>query len=111
MKQLIPRADGNGRRAAVEIMLNTPLAADLIRKGNVPKLKELMKRSNELGMVTFDQSFLDLYRRGLITEETAISQSDKPADMEMKLRKIKFDKASEDDPFLTEKTEDNFSAG
>jgi twitching motility protein PilU len=55
-QQLIPTPDGNGRRACLEIMINTPLAQDLIRKGEVSELKELMKRSTELGMQTFDQA-------------------------------------------------------
>ena len=51
--QLIPKADGSGRRAAIEVLLNTPLASDLIEKGEIHKLKELMKRSREHGMITF----------------------------------------------------------
>jgi Tfp pilus assembly ATPase PilU len=54
-----------------------------------------MERNTALGMRTFDQSFIDLFKRGLISEETAVSQSDKPADMEMKLRQIKFDMANQ----------------
>src|SRR5207247_905218 len=60
-QRLLPRQEGKGRIAAVEIMLNSPLIADLIFKGEVVEIKELMKRSRELGMQTFDQSLFDLY--------------------------------------------------
>ena len=60
-QRLMPRQDGKGRVAAVEIMLNTPLISDLIFKGEVAEIKEIMKRSRELGMQTFDQALFDLY--------------------------------------------------
>ena len=60
-QRLLPRQDGKGRVAAVEIMLNTPLISDLIFKGEVAEIKEIMKRSRELGMQTFDQALFDLY--------------------------------------------------
>ena len=60
-QRLLPRQEGKGRIAAVEIMLNTPLISDLIFKGEVAEIKELMKRSRELGMQTFDQALFDLY--------------------------------------------------
>ena len=60
-QRLLPRQEGKGRVAAVEIMLNTPLISDLIFKGEVAEIKEIMKRSRELGMQTFDQSLFDLY--------------------------------------------------
>ena len=63
-QQLVSRKNGQGRRAVVEILINTPLAADLIRKGEVHKLKDLMKRSRESGMITFDQALFDLYPGG-----------------------------------------------
>ena len=65
-QQLIPTRDGQGRRACVEILLNTPLAADLIRKGDVAALKDLMRQSNEQGMQTFDQALYELYSLSLI---------------------------------------------
>ncbi|WP_031434759.1 PilT/PilU family type 4a pilus ATPase [Methylomarinum vadi] len=75
-QQLIKRADGKGRYPAVEIMLNTPLMADLIRKGEVHKLKELMKNSREHGMQTFDQALYDLYTAGKISYEDALNAAD-----------------------------------
>ena len=60
-QQLIPTPDGKGRRAVIEVLINTPLAADLIRKGEVHELKALMKRSTEHGMQTFDQALYNLY--------------------------------------------------
>ncbi len=75
-QQLVPTVDGKGRRAVIEVLLNTPLAGDLIQKGEVHKLKELMKRSNEQGMVTFDQSLFKLYREGIISYEDALRHAD-----------------------------------
>ncbi|GIX30914.1 MAG: twitching motility protein PilU [Porticoccaceae bacterium] len=85
-QQLVPKADGSGRRAAVEILLNTPLAADLIRKGEVHKLKELMKRSTEQGMQTFDQALYELYRAGEITYEDAIAHADSKNDLRLLIK-------------------------
>ncbi len=75
-QQLIKRADGKGRYPAVEILLNTPLVSDLIRKGEVHKLKELMKNSREHGMQTFDQALYDLYMAGKIGYEDALNSAD-----------------------------------
>ncbi|BCX81392.1 twitching motility protein PilU [Methylomarinovum caldicuralii] len=75
-QQLIRRADGEGRYPAVEILINTPLASDLIRKGEVHKLKDLMKRSREQGMQTFDQCLYDLYKAGKISYEDALAAAD-----------------------------------
>ncbi|HBA64960.1 MAG TPA: type IV pili twitching motility protein PilT [Methylococcaceae bacterium] len=75
-QQLIARADGKGRYPAVEILLNTPLVSDLIRKGEVHKLKELMKNSREHGMQTFDQALYDLYTAGKISYEDALNSAD-----------------------------------
>ncbi len=75
-QQLIARADGKGRYPAVEILLNTPLVSDLIRKGEVHKLKELMKNSREHGMQTFDQALYDLYTSGKISYEDALNSAD-----------------------------------
>ncbi|WFP49587.1 PilT/PilU family type 4a pilus ATPase [Methylomonas sp. EFPC3] len=75
-QQLIQRADGKGRYPAIEILLNTPLVADLIRKGEVHKLKELMKSSREHGMQTFDQALYDLYTAGKISYEDALHAAD-----------------------------------
>lgn len=75
-QQLIKRADGKGRYPALEIMLNTPLVSDLVRKGEVHKLKELMKSSREQGMQTFDQALYDLYAAGKISYEDALNAAD-----------------------------------
>ncbi len=85
-QQLIPTPDGKGRRVAVEVLLNTPLAADHIRKGEVEKLKDLMKRSTELGMQTFDQALFDLYKDGAITYEDALHHADSPNDLRLMIK-------------------------
>ncbi len=85
-QQLVPTADGKGRRAAIEILINTPLVGDLVRKGEVHKLKELMTRSNELGMQTFDQSLYRLYDEGVITYEDAIAHADSKNDLRLMIK-------------------------
>ncbi|CAA9890644.1 twitching motility protein [Candidatus Methylobacter favarea] len=75
-QQLIKRADGKGRYPAVEILINTPLAKDYIRKGEINKLKELIKASREQGMQTFDQALYDLYVAGKISYEDALNSAD-----------------------------------
>jgi len=85
-QQLVPTPDGQGRRAVVEVLLNTPLAQDLIRKGEVHALKELMKKSTELGMQTFDKALYDLYDAGEITYEDAIKHADSPNDLRLMIK-------------------------
>jgi twitching motility protein PilU len=85
-QQLIPTPDGKGRRACLEVLLNSPLASDLIRKGDVSELKELMKKSNEIGMQTFDQALYELYDRGEITYEDALSHADSPNDLRLMIK-------------------------
>ncbi|OAH96517.1 PilT/PilU family type 4a pilus ATPase [Methylomonas methanica] len=75
-QQLIQRADGKGRYPAIEILLNTPLVSDMVRKGEVHKLKELMKSSREHGMQTFDQALYDLYTAGKIGYDDALHAAD-----------------------------------
>ena len=75
-QQLIPAPDGQSRVLCAEILINTPLASDLIRKGEVHALKELMAKSREQGMQTFDQHLYELYRDGKITYEDAINHAD-----------------------------------
>lgn len=75
-QQLIKLADGKGRYPAVEVLINTPLAKDYIRKGEINKLKELMKSSREQGMQTFDQALYDLYVAGKISYEDALNSAD-----------------------------------
>src|SRR5258708_33090864 len=74
-QRLIPLKEGKGRCPAVEIMLNSPLISDLIFKGDVHEIKEIMKKSRELGVQTFDQSLFDLFEAGEITERGALRDS------------------------------------
>jgi twitching motility protein PilU len=85
-QQLVPTIDGQGRRAVIEVLLNTPLVADLIRKGEVHELKALMKKSGELGMQTFDQSLYGLYRDGEITYEAALAHADSANDLRLMIK-------------------------
>ena len=85
-QQLIRRPDGNGRRAIVEVLLNTPLASDLIKKGEVSKLKDLMKRSNEQGMITFDQALYQAFLRGEITQDDAIAHADSANEVRLMIK-------------------------
>jgi twitching motility protein PilU len=85
-QRLMPREQGRGRIAAVEIMLNTPLVSDMIFKGEVSEIKELMKRSRELGMQTFDQALFDLYEGGHITYEDALRNADSVNDLRLQIK-------------------------
>lgn len=85
-QQLIPRKNGQGRRAVIEVLLNTPLAADLIRTGEVNKLKDLMKRSGEQGMITFDQALYNLYQEGEITYEDALKYADSANEVRLMIK-------------------------
>ena len=85
-QRLIPKKDAKGRAVAVEIMLNSPLIADLIFKGHVHEIKELMKRSRELGMQTFDQALFDLYEAGAITYEDALRNADSVNDLRLAIK-------------------------
>lgn len=85
-QQLIPTPDGKGRRAAIEVLINTPLAADMIRKGEVHELKPLMARSTELGMQTFDQALYRLYSQGEITYEDALLHADSANDLRLLIK-------------------------
>ena len=85
-QRLMPRQEGRGRVAAVEIMLNTPLISDLIFKGEVAEIKEIMKRSRELGMQTFDQALFDLYESQAITFEDALRNADSVNDLRLQIK-------------------------
>ncbi|MDD5336829.1 MAG: PilT/PilU family type 4a pilus ATPase, partial [Rhodoferax sp.] len=80
-QRLIPKQDGRGRYAVVEIMLNTPLISDMIFKGEVSEIKEIMKKSRNLGMQTFDQALYDAYEANLITYEDALRNADSLNDL------------------------------
>jgi twitching motility protein PilU len=85
-QRLLPREEGKGRIAAVEIMLNTPLVSDMIFKGEVGELKELMKRSRELGMQTFDQALFDLYEGRHVSYEDALRNADSVNDLRLQIK-------------------------
>ena len=85
-QQLVPTRDGKSRRAVVEVLLNTPLAAEYIRKGEVSKLKELMKQSKHQGMRTFDQALYELYREKEITQEDAVQYADSENDLRLMIK-------------------------
>ena len=85
-QRLLPMKDGKGRVPAVEVMLNSPLIADLIFKGNVPEIKDVMKRSRELGMQTFDQSLFQLYEDDLIGYEDALRNADSVNDLRLQIK-------------------------
>ena len=85
-QRLIPKQDSKGRAAAVEVMLNTPLIADLIFKGEVSEIKEIMKKSRNLGMQTFDQALFDLFEANLITYEDALRNADSVNDLRLNIK-------------------------
>lgn len=85
-QQLIPTPDGKGRRVAMEILLGTPLVQDYIRKGEVHKLKDVMKESVNLGMKTFDQSLFELYQAGEISYEDALRHADSANEVRLRIK-------------------------
>jgi len=85
-QRLIPRREGKGRVAAVEVMLNSPLIADLIFKGDVHEIKEIMKRSKELGMQTFDMHLFEMYDNGVISYEDALRNADSVNDLRLAIK-------------------------
>jgi len=85
-QRLIPTVSGNGRLAAIEIMINSPLMSDLIFKGNVHDIKELIAKSNELGMQTFDQALFNLYESGQIKFEDALRNADSVNDLRLRVK-------------------------
>ncbi len=85
-QRLIPKVDGIGRSAAIEIMINSPLISDLIFKGDVHEIKEIIGRSRELGMQTFDQALFDLYEADQISYEDALRNADSVNDLRLKIK-------------------------
>src|SRR5579872_4087502 len=85
-QRLVPREAGAGRIAAMEIMLASPLISDLIFKGEVAKIKDVMARSNRLGMKTFDQALFDLYEAGLISYEDALRNADSKNELRLRVK-------------------------
>lgn len=108
-QQLIKRTDGKGRYPAVEILINTPLAKDYIRKGEIHKLKELMKDSREQGMQTFDQALFDLYMSGKISYEDALDSADSRNEIRLmiKLGNANAGEFENNDMMLSEEETDN----
>ncbi|MER0169055.1 MAG: PilT/PilU family type 4a pilus ATPase [Nitrosomonas sp.] len=85
-QRLIPAKDGKGRVAAIEVLLNSPLIADLIFKGNVHEIKDIMKKSRELGMQTFDMALFELYEAGKISYEDALRNADSMNELRLKIK-------------------------
>ena len=85
-QRLIVKPDGKGRTAVVEIMINSPLIADLIFKGEVAEIKEIMKKSTNLGMQTFDQALFKAYEDGAITYEDALRNADSVNDLRLQIK-------------------------
>jgi twitching motility protein PilU len=85
-QRLIPMKDSKGRVAAVEILINSPLISDLIFKGDVHEIKEIMAKSRELGMQTFDQHLFDLYEAGKISYEDALRNADSVNDLRLRIK-------------------------
>jgi twitching motility protein PilU len=83
-QRLIPMKGGKGRVPAVEVMINSPLIADLIMKGDIPGIKEIMAKSGEAGMQTFDQSLFNLYEAGLISYDDALRNADSQNDLRLR---------------------------
>ncbi|WP_180000250.1 MULTISPECIES: PilT/PilU family type 4a pilus ATPase [unclassified Acinetobacter] len=91
-QQLIATPDKKSRHPAIEILINSPLISDLVRKGEVHEIKEVMKRSREIGMQTFDQALFDLYKAEKITYDEALRHADSANDLRLQI------KLSEEDP-------------
>jgi len=85
-QRLIPKKSGSGRAAAIEVMLNSPLISDLILKGNVHEIKEIMKKSSELGMQTFDMALFELYENGTISYEDALRNADSMNELRLQIK-------------------------
>ena len=85
-QRLVPKPDGKGRVAAVEVLLNSPLISELILNGDIHGVKEIMARSRDLGMQTFDQSLFDLYEEGLISYDDALKNADSVNDLRLNIQ-------------------------
>jgi len=93
-QRLVPSTKG-GLVPAIEIMLNQGLVRELIHSGEISKIRDVMVQNNQMGMCTFDQSLMRLYAEKLITEETALSHSDQPADLKLKIKQFKMSDSSD----------------
>ncbi len=114
-QRLLPTPDGEGRRAAIEVMLNTPLMSDLIMKGEVHEIKELMKKSQEHGMQTFDHALFEMLQSGAITIEEAMRNADSVNDLRLKIKLSSGDTSAVDallsDSMSLEDTDDDKEDG
>ena len=95
LSQRLVRREGGGRKAAVEVMLNSPLVSDLIFKGEVSGIKEVMSRSREQGMQTFDQHLFDLFESGDISYEEALRNADSQNELRLRF-KLESNRAARD---------------
>ena len=85
-QRLIRTEDGKGRKAAIEILLNTPTIGEMILKGNFQNIKEIMHKSRELGMCTFDQALYELYNKGYIGYDEAIRNADSANGLRLQIK-------------------------
>jgi twitching motility protein PilU len=85
-QRLVPKKEGKGRAAAMEILLNSPLISDLIFKGEVHEIKEIMAKSREIGMQTFDQALFDLFENDQISYEDALRNADSVNDLRLQIK-------------------------
>jgi twitching motility protein PilU len=85
-QRLVRTEDGKGRKAAIEILLNTPTIGEMILKGNFQNIKEIMHKSRELGMCTFDQALFELYNKGLIGYDEAIRNADSANGLRLQIK-------------------------
>lgn len=93
-QRLLPAIDGS-LAPAVEVMLNQGFVRELIASGEIGKIRETMEQNVSIGMCTFDQSIMNLFTRGIISEETAINSSDKPSDMKVKIQQAKLSQSND----------------
>ena len=85
-QRLVPKQSGKGRVAVVEVLLNTPLISDLVFKGEVTGIKEVMKKSRNLGMQTFDQALFDAFEAEAISYEDALRNADSANDLRLQIK-------------------------
>jgi twitching motility protein PilU len=85
-QRLVRTEDGKGRRAAIEILLNTPIVADKLLKGDFHEIKAIMSKSQELGMRTFDHSLFELYNEGIVSYDEAIRNSDSANELRLNIK-------------------------
>lgn len=119
-QQLLPTVDGTGRRAAIEVLINTPLIQDMVRKGAVHEIKDVIKKSTNLGMQTFDQALFNLYKQGVISYDVALSHADSTNDLRLMIKlneethgksKNKPDKDESMPSFTLQEEDDNMNLG